>query len=100
MPELKLLHASTASMLTIQYFMSAVPQIAESRRECAENSSMTLRKTLWLWLFGVLLIFSSAASGDTEYYRHVILDNSLTPDAYFYSSAIAKAGSFIEQSNS
>jgi hypothetical protein len=61
---------------------------------------MTLRKTLWLWPFGVLLILSSSASGDTEYYRHVIFDNSLTPDAYFYSSAIANGGSFIEQSNS
>jgi hypothetical protein len=61
---------------------------------------MTISKTLGLSLFGTLLICSTAASGNTEYYRHVIFDNSLTPDAYFYSSATANGGSFIEQSNS
>ena len=33
--------------------------------------------------------FSAIASADIEYYRHVIFDNSLTPDTCFYSSAIA-----------
>jgi hypothetical protein len=61
---------------------------------------MTISKTLWLSLFGVLSICSTAASGNTEYYRHEIFDNSLTPDAYFYSSAIANGASFVEQSNS
>jgi hypothetical protein len=53
-----------------------------------------------LWLLGVFAYCSAVASADTEYYRHVIFDNSLTPDAYFYSSAIANGHSFVEQSNS
>ncbi len=61
---------------------------------------MTIGRNLWLWLFGVLSICSTIASGNTEYYRHVIFDNSLTPDAYFYSSAIASGHSFVEETNS
>jgi len=61
---------------------------------------MTIRNRVWLLVFGVLSIGSIAASGNTEYYRHVIFDNSLTSDGYFYSSAMANGGSFIEQSNS
>jgi len=59
-----------------------------------------MRRTLCLWLFGVLSFCSAIASANTEYYRHVIFDNSLTPDAYFYSSASANGASFVEQSNS
>ena len=33
--------------------------------------------------------FSSA--GDTDYYRHLLFDNSLNPDAYFHSYALASA---------
>src|SRR5215813_6767098 len=46
------------------------------------------------------LFCSITAVADTEYYRHTIFDNSLTPDTYFYSSAIANGHSFIEQNNS
>jgi hypothetical protein len=53
-----------------------------------------------LWLLGVLTFFSAIAAADTEYYRHIIFDNSLTRDAYFYSSAMANGHSFVEQSNS
>jgi len=35
--------------------------------------------------------------GDTEYYRHIVFDNSLTSDDYFYSYAQASAPSSIEQ---
>jgi len=53
-----------------------------------------------------LLVLSIAASllfpavlygGDTEYYRHIVFDNSLTSDDYFYSYAQASAPSSIEQ---
>jgi len=54
----------------------------------------------WLLLAALLSFGSTFALSDTEYYRHEIFDNSLTPDAYFYSSAIANGHSFIEQSNS
>jgi hypothetical protein len=51
-------------------------------------------------LIGMLSLCSTVASSDTEYYRHIIFDNSLTSDAYFYTAAIANGASFIEQSNS
>ena len=35
-------------------------------------------------------------AGDTDYYRHIIFDNSLTPDNYFYSYGQASGGSSIE----
>ena len=63
--------------------------------------SCSLRSiSLWFGLVGGLLLCSTVSRGDTDYYRHTIFDNSLTPDAYFYSSAIANGRSFIEQSNS
>jgi hypothetical protein len=50
--------------------------------------------------FPILLLgvvwFGTAAWGNTEYYRHVIFDNSLTPDSYFYSNGLANGSSFIE----
>src|SRR5215470_6363490 len=51
-------------------------------------------------LFLGALLCSIRALADSEYYRHVIFDNSLTADTYFYSSAIANGHSFVEQSNS
>src|SRR5690242_18197426 len=73
-----------------------------------EDNIMQLRRvsfqnkaTMGLFLLIALLsLGSSAALADTEYYRHEIFDNSLTPDTYFYSSAIANGHSFVEQSNS
>ncbi len=53
-----------------------------------------------LWLLGIASLSLASASADTEYYRHFIFDNSITPDAYFYSSATANGASFVEQSNS
>lgn len=35
------------------------------------------------------ICLAAAAWGSTEYYRHVIFDNSLTPDSYFYSLGMA-----------
>jgi len=54
----------------------------------------------WLWLVGIISLYPTVVWADTEYYRHTIFDNSLTSDAYFYTSAIANGSSFIEQSNS
>ncbi len=51
-------------------------------------------------LVAILSLCSTVVWADTKYYRHTIFDNSLTSDAYFYSSAIANGASFIEQSNS
>ena len=46
-----------------------------------------------------LLWFSAAAWGNTEYYRHVVFDNSLTPDSYFYSNGMANGSSFLALQN-
>lgn len=36
------------------------------------------------------------AKGDTRYYRHTLFDNSLVPDAYYYSSGKATSPSTLE----
>jgi hypothetical protein len=43
-----------------------------------------------------LFLFASVARGDTEYYRHVLFDNSLESDAYYYSEGKASAPSTLE----
>jgi hypothetical protein len=43
-----------------------------------------------------LLILSPFAAGDTEYYRHILFDNSLESDAYYYSTGKASAPSTLE----
>jgi len=48
---------------------------------------------------GLLLLLSVAAWGNTEYYRHVIFDNSLTSDTYYESVGLANGGSFLELNN-
>jgi hypothetical protein len=44
--------------------------------------------------------FSAIAFGNTDYYRHVVFDNSLTPDSYFYSHGTGNGASFLELSGS
>jgi len=48
--------------------------------------------------FLCILISATAWGGDTEYYRHVIFDNSLTSDTYYNSVGLANGGSFLELS--
>ena len=48
-----------------------------------------------LILLGVVWC-STAAWGSTDYYRHVVFDNSLTADTYFYSHGMANGASFLE----
>jgi hypothetical protein len=43
-----------------------------------------------------LLAFGATAWGTTDYYRHVIFDNSLTPHSYFYSRGMANGSSSLE----
>jgi len=47
---------------------------------------------------GASIVFplSSLAHANSEYYRHVIFDNSLTGDNYFYSGGGTSGGSFLE----
>jgi len=53
---------------------------------------MPLRFLGLLWL----LILSSSACGDTEYYRHILFDNSLESDGYYYSAGKASSPSTVE----
>lgn len=48
-------------------------------------------------IFAALLLPALLPGGDTEYYRHIVFDNSLTSDSYFYSHAQASSPSSIEQ---
>jgi hypothetical protein len=54
--------------------------------------SVPVRFLYLLWL----LILSSSAAGDTEYYRHILFDNSLDSDAYYYSTGKASSPSTLE----
>src|ERR1019366_5344363 len=42
-------------------------------------------------------LFPSLAHASSDYYRHIIFDNSLTWDDYFYSTGQASGQSFLEQ---
>lgn len=52
-----------------------------------------------LFLVGLLCVTSSVHAG-TDYYRHIVFDNSLTPDSYFYSRGMANGASSLELNNS
>ena len=49
-----------------------------------------------LCVFLGMVCCSAVAWGNTEYYRHIVFDNSLTPDSYFYSHGTANGSSFLE----
>src|SRR5882724_10692629 len=59
------------------------------------NSSRQFSYILLLVLLGCS--YPAHAQSDTDYYRHVIFDNSLTSAHYFYSWAQATGGSSIQQ---
>jgi exo beta-1,2-glucooligosaccharide sophorohydrolase (non-reducing end) len=46
--------------------------------------------------FVCVALLTSCASADTEYYRHILFDNSLESDAYYYSDARASFPSSLE----
>ena len=43
-----------------------------------------------------LFLYTAAAWGSSDYYRHVVFDNSLTPNTYFNSWGMANGASFLE----
>jgi hypothetical protein len=57
------------------------------RRSCAVNAL--------LHVFALVLT-TSVAWGDTEYYRHSVFDNSLTTDSYYHSRGHANGSSLLE----
>ena len=44
----------------------------------------------------MFFLLCASAWANSDYYRHVVFDNSLTPDYYFNSSGFANGGSFLE----
>ncbi len=52
-----------------------------------------------LALAALLIGLFPALAHASDYYRHVIFDNSLTPDAYFYSHGQASGQSYLEAIN-
>jgi exo beta-1,2-glucooligosaccharide sophorohydrolase (non-reducing end) len=50
------------------------------------------------WIFQLLCfaLVCPCAKGDTPYYKHIVFDNSLEPDAYYYSSGKASFPSTLE----
>ena len=62
----------------------------------AENSRESRRQRLSI-LAVVLCLLGSLAHASSDYYRHIVFDNSLTSDNYFYSAAQASGQSFLEQ---
>jgi exo beta-1,2-glucooligosaccharide sophorohydrolase (non-reducing end) len=55
------------------------------------------RKCVWLFVVFVFVFFlSPRGSWGSDYYRHVIFDNSLTSDQYFYSNARSSEPSYVE----
>jgi exo beta-1,2-glucooligosaccharide sophorohydrolase (non-reducing end) len=55
-----------------------------------------VRTLLRVALFVAICCPGFVHAGDTEYFRHIIFDNSLTPDSYFYSYGQASGSSSIE----
>src|SRR3982074_375725 len=49
----------------------------------------------FLCLLG-LLILARSACGNTEYYQHILFDNSLESDAYYYSAGKVSSPSSLE----
>src|SRR5260370_38227071 len=49
----------------------------------------------FLCLLG-LLILARSACADTEYYQHILFDNSLESDAYYYSAGKVSSPSSLE----
>src|SRR5580698_2057309 len=51
---------------------------------------------LSLHLCCCLILISIPSSAATDYYNHVIFDNSITPDSYYYSSGRSVFPSTVE----
>ncbi len=56
--------------------------------------------SLYRWAAVIALLpLAPLAHAASDYYRHVVFDNSLTTDSYFYSRGQSSGKSFIEQKN-
>ncbi len=61
------------------------------------TASRQRRCSCCFFFAAVLCLLPSQAQAGSDYYRHVIFDNSLTNDSYFYSQGQSSGKSFLEQ---
>jgi hypothetical protein len=57
------------------------------------------QSSIRLMIAAAFCLLSASPLAASDYYRHVIFDNSLTPESYFYSSSHASGKSFLEARN-
>ncbi len=55
--------------------------------------TIVVMRTMMICCCVAWLVTAGTAQGDTAYYRHIFFDNSLTPDAYYYSTGKVSAPS-------
>jgi exo beta-1,2-glucooligosaccharide sophorohydrolase (non-reducing end) len=55
-----------------------------------------VRSSFCLLCFVILIVLRCGAVAPTDYYNHVVFDNSITPDYYYYSSGRAVFPSTVE----
>jgi exo beta-1,2-glucooligosaccharide sophorohydrolase (non-reducing end) len=64
-----------------------------------KRKSLATGRPQQLVLLGLYCLLSSVALANTDYYRHVVFDNSLPYETYFYSGGSANGPSFLEEKN-
>ncbi|MGA8763765.1 MAG: hypothetical protein WB562_12940, partial [Candidatus Sulfotelmatobacter sp.] len=64
-----------------------------------KRKSLTTEGFLRLGLLVLSCVLPPIVLANTDYYRHVVFDNSLPADTYFYSEGSANGPSFLEQKN-
>ncbi|MGA7375930.1 MAG: glucoamylase family protein [Candidatus Sulfotelmatobacter sp.] len=61
-----------------------------------QDREWTVRWFFCLFFLSILAVISCHGAAPTDYYNHVIFDNSITPDYYYYSSGRAVFPSTID----
>lgn len=62
----------------------------------AATVNRSLRSARWLPLLLGAFLFYAPSAPASDYFRHIIFDNSLTPDAYFNSGGSSSGPSYLE----
>lgn len=62
---------------------------------CQERERV-VRPLFCLFYFAILIVAPFARAAPSDYYNHVVFDNSITPDYYYYSSGRAVFPSTVE----
>lgn len=55
-----------------------------------------MRLVCWRFCFLILLVIPCCAVSPTDYYNHVVFDNSITPDYYYYSGGRSVTPSTVQ----